>query len=150
MLDKREREIAARSTAGLPFRCAGGSVSVVPTGNSPQPAFTQHIVGDLPRCAADGPSRTHRGSWRKSQIPYSRVDDAMDSEQKFNLNVSSKRMTGAAIYWQMTGRDIDSANHVGQAPQVEVKEISRGEAPKALPWRQSSWTSIALVPADRH
>ena len=54
----------------------------------------------------------------------------MDSEQKFNLNVSSKRMTGAAIYWQMTGRDIDSANHVGQAPQVEEKEISKAKRPR--------------------
>ena len=54
----------------------------------------------------------------------------MDSEQKFNLNVSSKRMTGVEILWQLTGKDIESAIHVGQAPQVEVKEISKAKRPR--------------------
>jgi alpha-N-arabinofuranosidase len=29
----------------------------------------------------------------------------------------------------MTGSSLDAANHVGQQPQVEVKEISIGDAP---------------------
>ena len=28
----------------------------------------------------------------------------------------------------MTGKDLDAANHVGQPPQVEVKETAIGEA----------------------
>jgi hypothetical protein len=32
----------------------------------------------------------------------------------------------------MTGKDLDAANHVVQAPQVEVKETAIGEAPATL------------------
>jgi hypothetical protein len=34
--------------------------------------------------------------------------------------------------WQMTGSGPDAANHLGQPPQVEVKEIPIGNAPRAI------------------
>jgi alpha-N-arabinofuranosidase len=60
------------------------------------------------------------------------VVNATDSEQKFDLNVSGARVTGNATLWQMTGKDLDAANHVGQPPQVEVTEAVIGEAPTTL------------------
>ena len=67
------------------------------------------------------------------------VVNATDSEQKFDLNVTGVRLAGTATLWQMTGKDLDAANHVGQPPQVEVKETAIGEAAAALcPWRRSA------------
>jgi alpha-N-arabinofuranosidase len=60
------------------------------------------------------------------------VVNATDSEQKFDLNVTSARLAGNALVWQMTAKDLDAANHAGQPPQVEVKETSIGEAPTSL------------------
>ncbi len=34
--------------------------------------------------------------------------------------------------WQMTGNSLDAANHVGQPPQVCIKEIALGDAPRSL------------------
>jgi alpha-N-arabinofuranosidase len=37
-------------------------------------------------------------------------------------------VTGPATLWLLTGSSLDAANHVGQPPQVEVKEMSVGDA----------------------
>jgi alpha-N-arabinofuranosidase len=52
---------ASLNTNGLLFKFHGehlgaGSIPVALTGNSPQPAPTQHIVGDLPRTSAGSPT----------------------------------------------------------------------------------------------
>ena len=52
---------ATLNTNGLLFKLYGehlgaGSIPVALTGNSPQPAPTQHIVGDLPRTSAGSPT----------------------------------------------------------------------------------------------
>jgi alpha-N-arabinofuranosidase len=60
------------------------------------------------------------------------VVNATDSEQNFDLNVSSARLDGNARVWQMTGKDLDAADHLGQPVQVEVKEAAIGEAPTRL------------------
>ncbi len=57
------------------------------------------------------------------------VVNATDSEQKFSLNVSGAHLIGKATLWRMTGKNLDAANHVGQTPQVEVKETAIREAP---------------------
>ncbi len=131
---------AILNTNGLLFKLYGehlgaGSVPVALTGNSPQPAPTQHIVGDLPRTSAGSPT------WPLDMFAALSADhkfltlavvNATDSEQKFELNLSGARLTGNVTLWQMTGKDLDAANHIGQAPQVEVKESAIGEAPAAL------------------
>ena len=67
------------------------------------------------------------------------VVNATDSEQKFDLDVSGVRLGGNATVWQMTGKDLDAANQVGQPPQVEVKETAIGEArPRDCPCRRSA------------
>ena len=60
------------------------------------------------------------------------VVNATDSEQKVDLTVDGARLRGKADVWRMTGKDLEAANHVGQPPQVEVKETSLGEMPATL------------------
>ena len=131
---------ATLNTNGLLFKLYGeqlgaGSIPVAVTGNSPQPAPTQHIVGDLPRASAGSP--TYPLDMVAALSPDHKaltlaVVNATDSEQKFDLNVSSARLDGNARVWQMTGKDLDAANHLGQPAQVEVKEAAIGEAPTRL------------------
>jgi alpha-N-arabinofuranosidase len=60
------------------------------------------------------------------------VVNATDSEQKFSLHVSGARLNGNPTLWQITGKDLDAANHVGQPPQVEVKQTPLGEVSTTL------------------
>ncbi|HEX7894923.1 MAG TPA: alpha-L-arabinofuranosidase C-terminal domain-containing protein [Terriglobales bacterium] len=131
---------ATLNTNGLLFKLYGehlgaGSIPVTLTGNSPQPVPTQHIVGDLPRTSAGSPTypldMVAALSADRKYLTLA-VVNATDSEQKFALNISGGRLAGNGTLWQMTGKDLDSANHVGQTPQVEVKETATGEAPATL------------------
>jgi alpha-N-arabinofuranosidase len=131
---------ATLNTNGLLFKLYGehlgaDSIPVALTGNSPQPAPTQHIVGDLPRTSAGSPTYPldmFAALSADHKFLTLAVVNATDSEQKFDLNVSGARVTGNATLWQMTGKDLDAANHVGQPPQVEVTEAVIGEAPTTL------------------
>jgi alpha-L-arabinofuranosidase len=58
--------------------------------------------------------------------------NATDSKKKFRVEVSGVRLAGNAMLWQSTAKDLDAANHVGQSPQVEVKETAIGEVPSTL------------------
>jgi alpha-N-arabinofuranosidase len=60
------------------------------------------------------------------------VVNAMESEQKFDLKITGVRLAGPSMLWQMTGGSLDAANHVGQPPQVEVKEIPIGTVPGTI------------------
>jgi alpha-N-arabinofuranosidase len=131
---------ATLNSNGLLFKLYGehlgaGSVPVALTGNSPQPAPTQHIVGDLPRTSAGSPTypldMVAALSADRKYLTLA-VVNATDSEQKFDFNISGARLAGGATLWRMTGKDLDAANHVGHAPQVEVKETAIGEAPATL------------------
>jgi alpha-N-arabinofuranosidase len=131
---------ATLNTNGLLFKLYGehlgaGSIPVAPTGNSPQPAPTQHIVGGLPRTSAGSPTYPldmFAALSADHKFLTVAVVNATDSEQKFSLNVSGVRLAGGATLWQMTGKTLDAANHVGQPPQVEVKESAIGAAPSTL------------------
>ena len=131
---------ATLNTNGLLFKLYGehlgaGSIPVALTGNSPQPAPTQHMVGDLPRTSAGSPTYPldmFAALSADHKFLTLAVVNASDSEQKFDLNVSGARLTGNATRWQLTGKDLNAANHVGQPPQVEVKETQIGESPATL------------------
>lgn len=127
---------AILNTNGLLFELYGehlgaGSIPVSLSGNSPQPPPTQHLVGDLPRSSAGSPTypldMVAALSADRKFLTLA-VVNATDSEQKFSLNVNGARLTGSGTLWQMTGKDLDAANHVGQKPQVEVKESAISEA----------------------
>ncbi len=131
---------ATLNTNGLLFKLYGehlgaGSVPVALTGNSPQPAPTQHMFEDLPRTSSGSPtypldmvaaiSADHK-------FLTLAVVNATDSEQKFDLTVDGAHLRGSATLWRMTGNNLEAANKVGQMPQVEVKESKIAEAPTIL------------------
>jgi alpha-N-arabinofuranosidase len=131
---------ATLNTNGLLFKLYGehlgaGSIPVALTGNSPQPGPTQHIVGDLPRTSAGSPTypldmvATLSADHKFLTLA---VVNATDTEQRFDLNVSGVHLAGNGMLWQMTGKDLGAVNHVGQSPQVEVKETATGEVPSTL------------------
>jgi alpha-N-arabinofuranosidase len=131
---------ATLNTNGLLFKLYGehfgaGSVPVALTGNSPQPAPNQHIVGDLPRTSAGSPTYPldmFAAITADRKFLTLTVVNATQSEQKFNLDVRGTRLSGKGRLWRMTGNDLDAANHVGQKPQVEVKETEIEEKPATI------------------
>jgi len=131
---------ATLNTNGLLFKLYGehlgaGSIPVGLTGNSQQPTPTQHIVGDLPQTSAGSPTypldMVAVLSADRKYLTLA-VVNATDAERKFDLDISGTRLTGNATLWRMAGKDLDAANHVGQTPQVEVKETAIGEASTTL------------------
>jgi len=131
---------ATLNANGVLFKLYGehlgaGSIPVALTGDSPQPNPTQHIVGDLPRTSAGSPTYpldmfAALSADRKFITLV--VVNATDSEQKMTVTVNGVQPTGKAEVWRMTGKDLEATNHVGQAPQVEVKQSSLGEIPPSL------------------
>ena len=150
------RTAATLNTNGLLFKLYGellgaGSIPVALAGNSPQPAPMQHIVGDLPRTSAGSPtypldmvaalSADHK-------FLTLAVVNATDSEEE--VQCRGRRRTPDRhrnTIWQMTSKELEAANHVGQSPQVEVKgNRNRAKCPALCPGRCSSraWISIAF------
>lgn len=131
---------ATLNTNGLLFKLYGehlgaGSIPVAVTGNSPQPAPTQHIVGDLPRSSAGSPTYPldiFAALSADHKFLTVAVVNATDTEQKFNLDVSGAHLRGNGMLWRMTGKNLNAANHVGQPPQVEVKQIAIDGPPTSL------------------
>ncbi|KAA6460941.1 alpha-N-arabinofuranosidase [Acidobacteria bacterium AB60] len=129
---------ATLNTNGLLFQLYGehlgsGSIPVAVTGNSPQPAPTQHIVDDMPRSSSGSP--TYPLDIFAALSPDRKfltlaVVNATASEQKFNLTLDGVHLGSNGTMWRMTGKDLSAANHVGQPAEVEVKEsaISGGAA----------------------
>jgi len=131
---------ATLNTNGLLFRLYGehlgaGSIPVSLTGNSPQPAPMEQIVPNLQQTSAGSPTYpldmfATLSPDRKS-LTLS-VVNATDAAQHFTLNASGIHLSAGATLWTMTGPALDAANHVGQPPQVQVKESSLAAAPANL------------------
>lgn len=58
--------------------------------------------------------------------------NATDNEQRADLRVAGARVSGPFTLWQLTGESLESSDHAGAPPQVEVKETAIGEAQKTL------------------
>ena len=130
---------ATLNTTGLLFKMYGdhfvGSFPVTISGNSPQPEPKNPVGGDQPRTNSGSP--TYPLDMFAALTPDRKfftvaVVNATDSEQKFALNVSGVRVAGPSTLWQMTGKSLEASDRVGQAPEVEVKEIAIGNAPTSL------------------
>lgn len=130
---------ATMNTTGLLFKLYGehfvGAIPVALSGNSPQPAPKYPIGGDQPKTNSGSP--TYPLDMFAALTPDHRfltiaVVNATEAEQKFELNVTGARVAGPSELWQMTGNSLDAADHVGQAPQVEVKKLDLGEAPHSF------------------
>jgi alpha-N-arabinofuranosidase len=118
------------STTGLVFKLYSnhfvGAIPVALSGNSPQPPI-QFPGGDQPTVNSGTPTYpldmvAALSPDRKSLLLS--VVNATDSQQTFNLNVAGMHPTGSATLWVMTGPGPDASNHVGQPPQVDIKQIS--------------------------
>ena len=120
---------ATLNAIGLLFKLYGenfvGAVPVALSGNSPQPAPKYPIGGDQPKTNSGSPT------YPLDMVAAMSADhkfltlvavNATESEQKFDLNVTGARLGGKARLWQVTGKDLDAVNRVGQGPQVWAKE----------------------------
>jgi alpha-L-arabinofuranosidase len=129
---------AVYNTTGLLFKMYGdhlGSIPVALSGNSPQPAPKYPIAGDQPKINPGSPTYPldmFAALTADHKYLTIAVVNATELEQKFDLNVTGTRLAGPSTLWQMTGSSLDAANHVGQQPQVEVKEIPMGDASKTI------------------
>ncbi|MFP5236340.1 MAG: alpha-N-arabinofuranosidase [Acidobacteriota bacterium] len=131
---------ATLNTNGLLFKLYGehlgaGAIPVALTGNSPQPAPTQHIVDDLPPTSAGSPTYPldmFAALSADHKFLTLAVVNATDTAQKFDLAVSGARLAGGGAVWTMTGKSLDAADHVGQAPQVEIKQSALEGTPANL------------------
>jgi alpha-L-arabinofuranosidase len=129
---------AILNTNGLLFKMYRdhlGSLPVAVSGNSPQPPPKYPVGGDQPRTNAGSPTYpldmvAALTSDRKFLTVA--VVNATDSERRFDLQVSGVRLGGKSTLWEMTGKDLDAANHVGQAPQVAVREQAIGDVPRSV------------------
>ena len=130
---------ATLNTTGLLFKLYGehfvGSIPVALSGNSPQPAPKYPIGGDQPKTNSGSPTypldMVAALTADRKELTLA-VVNATESAQPLALNVAGVRLAGKSTLWQMTGKDLDAANRVGQEPQVETKKIEIGEVPPTL------------------
>lgn len=123
---------ATMNVTGLVFKLYGdhfipGSVPIALSGNSPQPAPQYPIGGDQPKTNSGSP--TYPLDMFAALTPDHKfltlaVVNATESERSFDLNVVGTRLEGAPTLWQMTGKDLQAADRVGQQPQVTIKKIA--------------------------
>jgi len=131
---------AVLNTNGLLFKLYGdqlgwGSLPVAVSGNSPQPPPKYPVGGDQPRTNAGSPTypldMVAALTADRKYVTLA-VVNATESVQRLELSVTGVRLAGKSTLWQMTGKDLNAANRVGQEPQVEAKEIELGDAQQAL------------------
>jgi len=124
---------AAYNSTGLLFKMYGdhlGSIPVALSGNSPQPAPRYAIAGDQPKTNPGSPTYPldmFAALTADHKYLTIAVVNATESDQKFDLSATGVRLDGPLTLWQLTGNSLDAANHVGQTPQVQVKEIPLGD-----------------------
>jgi len=127
------------NTLGLTFKLYAnqfvGAIPVALSGNSPQPAPRFPPGGDQPKTSSGSP--TYPLDMVAALTPDRKyltlaVVNATESGQRLELNVTGVRLEGKPTLWQMTGKDLNASDRVGQEPQVEVKEIELADVQQAL------------------
>jgi alpha-N-arabinofuranosidase len=123
---------AVLNTTGLLFKLYGdhmgaGLLPVAVSGNSPRPLPKLHLVDGLPRTNAGSP--TYPLDMVAALSPDHKylnlaVANSTERVQLLTLNVIGAKLGGKPTLWEMTGMDLDAANRVGKATQVEVKKIA--------------------------
>ena len=125
---------------GLVYKMYGdhfvGAIPVALTGNSPQPA---------PKFPAGSPDQPEKSSGSPTypldmyaalsadhKFLIVSVVNATESEQKVDLSVTGAHLSGPSTLWQLTAKSASALNHVGQEPQLAIKESSIGNAPAAI------------------
>ena len=117
------------------YRDHFGTLPVAVSGNSPQPAPKYPPYGDQPETSAGSPTYPLdmvAALTEDHKYLTVAVVNATETVKKLNLNVTGVRLARQSTLWQMTGDSLDAENHVGQPPQVEVKEIAAGGATETI------------------
>jgi alpha-N-arabinofuranosidase len=125
---------------GLVYKLYGdhfvGAIPVALSGNSPQPA-PKFPAGSLDQPEKSSGSPTYPldmyaalSADRKYLIVS--VVNATGSEQNVDLSVTGLHLAGLSKLWQLTADNPGAVNHVGNAPQLEIKESSLGNAPATI------------------
>ncbi|MGB7198933.1 MAG: alpha-N-arabinofuranosidase, partial [Acidobacteriaceae bacterium] len=60
------------------------------------------------------------------------VVNATDSEHSFDLNVAGLQLQGQPTVWQITGKNLQAADQVGQTPQVTITRSTVSGSPQRL------------------
>lgn len=133
------RTASTLNSLGLLFKLYSnnfpGSIPVAVTGNSPQPKPRYPPAPDQPETSSGSPTYpldvfAALAPDRKSLVVA--VVNATDSEQKLSLDIAGAQLAAPAKHWQMTGSSLDAADHLGQAPEVSLKEVALGDSPSSL------------------
>lgn len=135
---------ATFNTTGLVYKLYGdhfvpGSIPVALSGNSPQPPPQYPVGGDQPRTNSGSP--TYPLDMFAALTPDHKflniaVVNATNSEQIFHLDIAGMRVDGPAVTWQLTGKDLQATDRVGQAPQVSIRKVAMG----------NNLTSVSVAP----
>lgn len=139
---------AVLNTTGLLYQLYGehivpGSIPVAISGDSPQPDPQYLVGGDQPKTNSGSP--TYPLDMFAALTPDRKflnvaVVNATSIEQQFNLNVAGMRLEGPSTLWQITGKDLQAMNRVGQTPQVLMRKIAMSDA--------SHTVSVAPISVD--
>jgi len=134
------RTASTLNTLGLVFKMysnhfAGASIPVAVSGDSPQPEPRYPPAPDQPKTSSGSP--TYPLDVFAALTPDRKalmvaVVNATDSDQKLNLHVAGMKVAGPLSLSRLSGSSLDAANRVGQAAEVEVKEITIGESLQPL------------------
>ena len=125
----------ARGVLYKMYRDHLGTLPVALSGNSPQPKPKYPPYGDQPETTSGSP--TYPLDMVAAVTPDRKyltlaVVNATESDQQLDLNVTGRRLAGKSTLCQMTGKDLNVSNRVGQAPEIQVKETDMGDVPQRL------------------
>jgi alpha-N-arabinofuranosidase len=117
------------------YRDQFGVIPVAALGNSPQPGPKYPPYGDQPETSSGSPTYPLdmvAALTDDRKFLTIAVVNAMDTEQKFDLNIPGISLAGPLTLWQMTGSSLEAENHAGRPSQVTVKEVAMGDAQRKL------------------
>lgn len=108
-----------------------GTLPLAVTGNAPQPSPTYPIGFDHPQVRAG--SDTYPLDVIAALSPDRRwlrlgVINATPNQQSLDVKVHGARIRGAGHAWRLTGKSLQSANRVGQEPEVTIDGIATPRA----------------------
>jgi alpha-N-arabinofuranosidase len=100
------------------------SIPVAVSGNSPQPDQNGSGSSTYPLDIVSAISSDHK-------YLIMSVVNATAEDQKMSISTTGAQTSGSATLWQIAG-SLDSANRVGQTPQVEIKQSSVDSTQNAI------------------
>jgi len=139
---------AAFNTTGLVYKLYSdsfvpGSIPVALMGNSPQPEPQYPVGGDQPETNSGSP--TYPLDMFAALTPDRKyltlaVVNATETEQSFDLTLAGVQMKGQPTLWQVTGKDLQATDQIGQTPQVGITKTTLSGTARKL--------SIAPISVD--